>query len=60
MDNILKNAYAEVYQILDILGNEYKRKVPYKLRKLFKENQNTNHKIDKQINNISRIALIII
>lgn len=60
MDDILKNAYAEVYQILNILGNEYKRKVPSKLRKQFKENRNTNHKIDKQLNNVSRTALIII
>lgn len=60
MDEALKNAYAEVNQVLDILGNKYKKKVPYKIRKLFKEKQNPNYKINGKIQEISKNALIII
>lgn len=66
MDITLKNAYTEVYQILEILGEEYKSKIPEKLQNLFQEQQNKSHKtnirksvpIDKM--EVSRTALIII
>lgn len=66
MDITLKNAYAEVYQILNILGDKYKKKIPQKLIKLFEEQRNfdyeTNIKKDSRIDDIeiSRNALIII
>lgn len=66
MDVTLKNAYAEVYQILNILGEKYKKKIPQKLIKLFEEQRNseyeTNIKKDSKIEDIeiSRNALIII
>ena len=62
MEETLKNAYVEVDIILDKLGSKYKRKVPYELRKLFKERQNKNYEIGKElrIEEISRTALIII
>lgn len=45
MEDTLKNAYAEVEQILDFLGESYKQKIPSKLITLFKEKKNINHKI---------------
>lgn len=67
MDTTLKNAYAEVNQILDILGEKYKCKIPEKVLKLFNEKQNPNYKINikqqmklnKELK-ISRNALTII
>ena len=66
MNTTLKNAYTEVNQIIELLGNEYKSQIPQKILNLFKEKQNTNYKtninkdtpIDKM--EISRTALIII
>ena len=66
MDITLNNAYAEVNQILDILGRKYKNKVPRKLLKLFNEQQKIEYK--KNLENtkkdenlqISRTALTII
>lgn len=66
METTLNNAYAEVNQILDKLGRKYKNKVPRKLLKLFKEQQNLEYKKilekTKKVENlqISRTALIII
>lgn len=66
MNTTLKNAYTEVNQIIELLGNEYKSQIPQKILNLFKEKQNTNYKtninkdtpIDKM--EISRTALVII
>lgn len=66
MEDTLKNAYAEVEKILDILGDKYKQKLPEKVRNLFQEKKNTNYevKIDKKTKiediKVSRTALIII
>lgn len=66
MENTLRNAYAEVNQILEILGRKYKNKVPRKLLKLFKEQQNEEYKRilekTKKVEHlqISRNALTII
>ena len=66
MEVTLKNAYTEVYQILNLLGDKYTKKVPKKIIKLIEENQNTDYKMnikkDSKIEEIqlSRNALIII
>ena len=66
MEVTLKNAYTEVYQILNLLGEKYTKKVPKKIIKLIEENQNTEYKInikkDSKIEEmqLSRNALIII
>lgn len=66
MDSTLSDAYAEVSYILDILGEEYKNKVPKKILNLFKNKKNDNYKVDIDLSNgidkinISRTALIII
>lgn len=64
MDIALKTAYAEVNRILDILGEEYKSKLPKEIILLLKESKGTSNII---INNIpveeiqlSRNALIIL
>lgn len=59
MDIALKNAYKEVSIILDLLGEEYKLKIPKPLLKLFNENQNINYCPNINID-ISREALTII
>lgn len=63
MENTQKMAYAEVGKILDILGENYKKKVPTKLRELFYKEDNPD--VDINPNNIndkkiSRKALIIL
>ena len=66
MSNNMKIAYAEVNQILDLLGNEYKNKTPEKIRNLFYEKEDKNYKInissEKELrdSNISKTALTII
>ena len=63
MENTQKIAYAEVGRILDILGENYKKKVPAKIRELFYEKDNPQVDIDlSNINDkkISRKALIIL
>ena len=66
MENVLKNAYAEVEQILDFLGDSYKNKIPPKLIKLFNEKKNINHKIFIDTNTkvedikLSRTTIIIL
>lgn len=66
MEVTLKNAYTEVYQILNLLGEKYTKKVPKKILKLIEENQNTEYKVnikkDSKIEEmqLSRNALIII
>lgn len=66
MESSLNNAYTKVIQILNILGDSYKNKIPQKLIELFESKQNlnfkTNIKKDIKIENIeiSRTALIII
>ena len=66
MENVLKNAYAEVEQILDFLGDSYKNKIPSKLIRLFNEKKNINHKIYIDANTkvedikLSRTTIIIL
>ncbi len=66
MDATLKNAYTEVSQILELLGEEYQTQIPEKLLTFFNEKQNFNYKTniskDTPIDKIevSRTALIII
>ncbi len=63
MENTQKMAYAEVGRILDILGDNYKKKVPSKIRELFYKDDNPQ--VDINLSNIndkkiSRKALIIL
>lgn len=63
MENTQKMAYAEVGRILDILGDNYKKKVPSKIRELFYKEDNPQ--VDINLSNIndkkiSRKALIIL
>lgn len=63
MENTQKMAYAEVGRILDTLGDNYKKKVPSKIRELFYKEDNPQ--VDINLSNIndkkiSRKALIIL
>ena len=63
METTQKMAYAEVGRILDILGDNYKKKVPSKIRELFYKEDNPQ--VDINLSNIndkkiSRKALIIL
>lgn len=63
MENTQKMAYAELGRILDILGDNYKKKVPSKIRELFYKEDNPQ--VDINLSNIndkkiSRKALIIL
>lgn len=66
MDSTLSDAYAEVSYILDILGKQYKSKVPEKILDLFNNNKNDSYKVNIDLSsgfnnvNVSRTALIII
>lgn len=66
MDEMMANAFTEVNQILDILGDKYKSQVPKDLLDLFEKKQNPNFKTNINKNqrveemDITRQALIII
>lgn len=66
MSNNMSIAYAEVNQILNLLGNEYKNKIPEKIINLFYEKEDKNYKInisskqELKDSNISKTALTII
>lgn len=64
METTLKSAYKEVGQILNLLGNDYKAKVPSSLLALFEQNMEEKNVSDlyKEIKNnkVSRDALIIL
>ena len=64
MNKILSNSYTEVSYILNILGDEYKSKIPSQILKCIYNNKNNNYKFNIDTNieeaNISRNALIII
>ena len=64
METTLKSAYKEVGQILNLLGNDYKTKVPSSLLALFEQNMEDKNVSDlyKEIKNnkVSRDALIIL
>ena len=55
MENNLKKAYSEIYEILNLMEKEYVNKVPPKLRDLFKmekeDNFSVNINIDKPLEN---------
>ena len=46
MNSVLCNSYTEVSYILDILGEEYKNKLPEKILKLIYTNKNDDYKIN--------------
>ncbi len=64
METTLKSAYKEVGQILNLLGNDYKAKVPSSLLALFEQNVEEKNVSDlyEEIKNkkVSRDALIIL
>ncbi|MBR1540133.1 MAG: hypothetical protein IJ629_03025 [Clostridia bacterium] len=66
MELSLRNAYTEVNQILDILGEKFKTKIPKKLLDFFEKNQNLdyhpniNPNIPIEEMNLLRDTLIII
>ena len=66
MKSILENAYTEVNCILELLGEQYIKKVPQKVLDVIYSNKNENYKFDLNLKNeiskinISRNALIII
>ena len=64
MNKILSNSYTEVSYILNILGDDYKSKIPSQILKCIYNNKNNNYKFNIDTNieeaNISRNALIII
>ena len=55
MENNLKKAYSEIYEILNLMEEEYVNKVPQKLRDLFKmekeDNFSVNINTDKPLEN---------
>ena len=66
METTLQNAYKEIGQILNLLGNEYKAKIPPKVLTLFEQNETLEYgEIDDWYNRIengqiSRNALVIL
>lgn len=60
MNESMEIAYAEVFQVLEILGNNYKKEIPQTILKIIEEKKDNNHKIDVANENLSRVALIII
>lgn len=60
MDETMKIAYAEVSQVVETLGNDYKNKIPRTILKVIEEKKDNNHKINVTDDNLSRVALIII
>lgn len=64
METTLKSAYKEVGQILNLLGNDYKAKVPSSLLALFEQNTEEKNISDlyEEIKHrkVSRDALIIL
>ena len=64
MNKILSNSYTEVSYILNLLGDDYKSKIPSQILKCIYNNKNNNYKFNIDTNieeaNISRNALIII
>ncbi|MCI9087792.1 MAG: hypothetical protein HFJ32_04485 [Clostridia bacterium] len=64
METTLKSAYKEVGQILNLLGNDYKAKVPSSLLALFEQNMEEKNISDlyEEIKHrkVSRDALIIL
>lgn len=57
MTNSLNIALAEVSQILDILGNEYINKIPYKFLKFMEENKAENISISITEDNYENVEL---
>lgn len=69
METTLEDAYREVGQILELLGNEYKAKIPSKILPLFEQNAMEENDGKQAINDwvnkiksgqISRKALVIL
>lgn len=64
MNKVLSDSYTEVSYILNILGDNYKNKIPKKILECIYNNKNNNYKFNIDTNieeaNISRNALIII
>ncbi len=63
MEDTLKIAYAEVDQVLNVLGTKYEQEIPTKIRNMISREKDVNHKItiDKVDNiNLTRKALIIL
>lgn len=46
MNSILENAYTEVNCILELLGEQYIKKVPQKVLDVIYSNKNENYKFD--------------
>lgn len=44
MNHSTIEAYAEIDEILNLMDEEYASKIPYKLRKIFKEHKSENYK----------------
>lgn len=53
METTLKNAYREVNQILNLLGNGYKQKIPSKILTLFEQNGEATSLEDDSKKNIA-------
>jgi len=53
METTLKNAYREVGQILEVLGNEYKAKIPSKVLTLFEQGLEEASWINKEKQDIN-------
>ena len=63
MENAQKIAYSEVNQILNILGDKYKKQIPIKIIEMIDKEKDNNYRvIIDNINdiNLSRKALIIL
>lgn len=65
MSDVLNSEYIEVREVLDILGDEYKKRLPKKIMMLFEQNRTEKSKVqNKKIKvediKLSRKALTII
>ena len=42
--NLYAKAYVEILEIINYLGDEYRKKIPFKLLNFFEENRDTTYK----------------
>lgn len=53
MENEIRQVYSEVYQIINILGDEYIKKLPTKLYKMLESKKDNNYTPNYTIDNLS-------
>lgn len=57
MNNTKKYAYTEIFELLEIIGNNYKNKLPVKVYKFFEENKLEKYNKSEIVSKIKRKEL---